>query len=591
MNDDQPTARVARVFRYPVKGLGAERLDSAPTVAGGGIVGDRAVALSNGTRAPADGWDGPGSFTALKNESSGAAYGTSTAANGCITITTPVGETLEFDPRDADSRRRAGETMCGWFAAQGHEPRALARAEQGMFDSRKSGLSLINLATVRLLGEVAGEDLDPLRFRGNLYLDGLPPFAEFGLVGQRLRIGGVVGIVSKPIERCQATAVNPSRGVPDVPVPRLLTRYLGHLHCGVYLQVERAGIVRAGDAAQIIGSDPGSPEVPDSTAPRIMRMASSTPVGGGVNDLVLEDPRGIAGRLYVPGQHLRVHLLGEDGPLWRSYTITRAEGSLIHLSIRVFGPASRMLASMTPGEPLLASGPFGTATLTEAQRGRRIAVLTAGIGITPALGLLSGLADTPRPDWPAGVRLAHVERSPSPLAGRLADSVGALGGRGLEAELRTFITSRGPRPGEDEIRWALDGAHEVFVCGPASFMSSVTGQALARGIPARAIHREAFVSPAAVKAELVAASPATIRIGAESVPWTPEAGTVLESLEASGHRLPNTCRGGSCGTCALRITDGDVDYPIEPTAPRNADEVLICSAYPRGDISFDPPPA
>src|SRR5699024_11501457 len=87
----------------------------------------------------------------------------------------------------------------------------------------------------------AADGLDPLRFRGNVLLDGLEPFAEFALVGSIIRLGGVRLAIRSTIERCPATTVNPRTTAVDVNVPRVLNSACAHLHCGVYGQILETG--------------------------------------------------------------------------------------------------------------------------------------------------------------------------------------------------------------------------------------------------------------------------------------------------------------------------------------------------------------
>ena len=47
-------------------------------------------------------------------------------------------------------------------------------------------VSLINLETVRDIGREIGAEVHPLRFRGNLHVEGLPAWDEFGWVGKRV---------------------------------------------------------------------------------------------------------------------------------------------------------------------------------------------------------------------------------------------------------------------------------------------------------------------------------------------------------------------------------------------------------------------
>ena len=50
------------------------------------------------------------------------------------------------------------------------------------------------------------------RFRGNVWLDGLEPWAEFDLVGRDIRVGAATLRVRERITRCKATTVNPETG-------------------------------------------------------------------------------------------------------------------------------------------------------------------------------------------------------------------------------------------------------------------------------------------------------------------------------------------------------------------------------------------
>lgn len=65
------------------------------------------------------------------------------------------------------------------------------------------------------------------------------------------------------------------------------------------------------------------------------------------------------------------------------------------------------------------------------------------------------------------------------------------------------------------------------------------------------------------------------------VEWSPDKGTLLDLAESVGLKPAFSCRMGICGTCATRITCGSANYAREPTATREDDEVLICSATPQ----------
>jgi hypothetical protein len=116
-------------------------------------------------------------------------------------------------------------------------------------DSRRGYVSLINLASVRELENVVGAPVDPLRFRGNIHVEGLAPWAEFDLVGQVLTAASGVRLkVTKRIERCAATNVDPDTGIRDLEIPKSLMRSYGHFDCGIYAEVLSGGSVANGES-------------------------------------------------------------------------------------------------------------------------------------------------------------------------------------------------------------------------------------------------------------------------------------------------------------------------------------------------------
>ncbi|MEX1082711.1 MAG: MOSC domain-containing protein, partial [Xanthobacteraceae bacterium] len=104
--------------------------------------------------------------------------------------------------------------------------------------------------TVRAIAGTVGAEVDPLRFRGNLYVEGLPAWEEFAWVGNRIAAGGVEFAVVDRIDRCAATNVDPKTGVRDLTIPRSLLEAYGHADCGVYLEVVSTGELSVGDAIE-----------------------------------------------------------------------------------------------------------------------------------------------------------------------------------------------------------------------------------------------------------------------------------------------------------------------------------------------------
>ncbi|MGD8429291.1 MAG: CDP-6-deoxy-delta-3,4-glucoseen reductase [Ectothiorhodospiraceae bacterium] len=71
-----------------------------------------------------------------------------------------------------------------------------------------------------------------------------------------------------------------------------------------------------------------------------------------------------------------------------------------------------------------------------------------------------------------------------------------------------------------------------------------------------------------------------------------EGESVLTAALRHGLILPYSCRGGTCGTCAGKVVEGDVHYPNgRPPALSEAEETvgqaLFCQAQPRSDLTIE----
>ena len=79
-----------------------------------------------------------------------------------------------------------------------------------------------------------------------LYVEDLPPWAEFDWLGRELTAGDARLHVAERIDRCAATNVDPSNGVRDLNVPLSLRQIYGHIDCGVLVRVTRGGTLEVG---------------------------------------------------------------------------------------------------------------------------------------------------------------------------------------------------------------------------------------------------------------------------------------------------------------------------------------------------------
>jgi uncharacterized protein YcbX len=174
-------------------------------------------------------------------------------ATGGVTFRHPARPELTVDPATA----AGADALTAWVAplAEGARPGPYRLAHApgaAMTDAPDPWVSVLSLASLRALGPSMGTDLDPRRFRGNLWLDGLAPWEERGWdAGAEIAVGPVRLRIEEPIERCRATEAGPATGRHDAPTLAALRSATGGTAFGVYASVLTGGEVAAGDPVRI----------------------------------------------------------------------------------------------------------------------------------------------------------------------------------------------------------------------------------------------------------------------------------------------------------------------------------------------------
>ena len=108
-------------------------------------------------------------------------------------------------------------------------------------------MSLINLASIAALEHAMGAQVEPVRFRANVYFDGAPAWSELDWLERELAIGKARLRVVSGITRCGATQVNPATAVRDLDIVGALQRGFGHNLMGVYAEIVGGGEIAIGD--------------------------------------------------------------------------------------------------------------------------------------------------------------------------------------------------------------------------------------------------------------------------------------------------------------------------------------------------------
>lgn len=188
-------------------------------------------------------------------------------------------------------------------------------------------------------------------------------------------------------------------------------------------------------------------------------------------------------------------------------------------------------------------------------------LIAGGIGITPILSMAHELKDDSQ-----SFELHYVSRSPDTMAFKDL----------LEGTFRDttqlYFDDGDPSKGIDInklLETPKQGNH-IYVCGPKGMINSVRSIAESVGWEETQVHYEIFTPPEALAGdapvEVVAAkSEMTIHVSKET--------TILEALENAGIECDYDCRIGICGTCSVKVLEGD---------PAHRDNVLLHSEHQEG---------
>jgi uncharacterized protein YcbX len=249
---DGSPASVAALYRYPVKGLTPEPLESVTLRPGETLPFDRAYAIENG----------PGRFdpeaprhlpkTAflmlMRDERLATLRSAFDDATQTLTISRG-GKPVVRGRLDSPIGRQLIEQFMGAYmkAELRGAPKVVSAPGHSFSDVAAKCVHIVNLATVRELERVLGRRVDPLRFRANVYVEGLAPWAELNWMDKEIGIGPTRLKVFACTTRCAATNVDPSTAARDMAIPATLLRTWGHQDLGIYATILAGGSIRIGD--------------------------------------------------------------------------------------------------------------------------------------------------------------------------------------------------------------------------------------------------------------------------------------------------------------------------------------------------------
>ncbi|CAN7233421.1 globin domain-containing protein [Mycolicibacterium frederiksbergense] len=292
---------------------------------------------------------------------------------------------------------------------------------------------------------------------------------------------------------------------PDLPHPAELLSRIGHKHASLGITADQYPIVHEhlfAAIVQVLGAETVTAEVAEAwdrvywiMAQTLIDMERALYEEAGVaaGDVYrrgrvtgrVDDPSGVilvtVGGLdadFEPGQYVSVGVTLPDGARQlRQYSLVNAPGGgELTFAVKPAGEVSGWIRDhLHVGDLIDVTVPFGD--LPAPQPGVPLVLISAGIGITPMLGILETLPADAR------VQVLHADRSEAthPLRERQRGLVEKLPNATLQLWYEDLMSLDGV---------ALPADAEVYLCGNDGFVRAVRDQLLARGVTR--VHCELF---------------------------------------------------------------------------------------------------
>lgn len=313
---------------------------------------------------------------------------------------------------------------------------------------------------------------------------------------------------------------------------------------------------------------------------------------------------------FRPGQSVTLRREIDDRDERRSYSICAPAGARLRVGVREVpgGLFSTWLVhEIAPGDEIDVLPPSGRFTPDMRTPARHVLV-AAGSGITPVLSIAASVLRDPA----THVTLLYGNRRTDSVmfADELADLKDSHGPR-LEL---IHVLSREPREAQlltgrldaAKLRTLLGALVPVtdvdhwWLCGPFGMVTDARQVLEQFGVSRDRVHQELFyvedVPPKPVRhAEPGIEGPSsevTVILDGRSTTLTlPRDTPVLDAAQRWRSDLPFACKGGVCGTCRARVTEGEVrmrrNFALEESET-GAGFVLTCQSLPvTGAVTVD----
>jgi dimethylamine monooxygenase subunit B len=250
---------------------------------------------------------------------------------------------------------------------------------------------------------------------------------------------------------------------------------------------------------------------------------------------------------FCGGAHITTYIEADEGLMVRPYSLTSFpdQTDFYQIAIRLSedskGGSKLWHQQIKMGDRLKISYPKNHFSLSF--KAKHHVFYAAGIGITPFLSMMAELKEKK-----TSFELHYAAKSEelcsfySLIKEKYAD------------ETTFYFSNRQNRLSIDSLLDHKIGTH-VYFCGPESFITIFKNEAERIVYPKTSIHYELFSvsipqSDKAFQVELTSGLSITVSKNQ----------SLLEALLSNGINTPYSCRVGRCGTCEVKVLDGEIEH-------------------------------
>lgn len=312
-------------------------------------------------------------------------------------------------------------------------------------------------------------------------------------------------------------------------------------------------------------------------APRSLVVANKAIEAHNMVSFELVDPDGVELPAFSAGSHVDVTI---PGGLVRQYSLYNSPSERHRYRIGVWkdansrGGSKALHETVNVGDTLPVSLPRNRFRVP--RNTKRAILLARGIGVTPILSIADYLKSQRVP-----FELHYVFALMSPDSFRAT-----IEGASFSEDTKYYLEDAEQNQRLDAaavLAEQPEDAH-LFICGVDWWLDPIIKTATQKGWVEERIHVERFTAKQAaplldkVFDVKIASTGAVFNIPGDK--------TIAGFLEENGIKIPTSCEQGLCGTCKVKVLEGEADHRDKRLSPEQRAEgfVLACVSRAKGDM-------